>query len=129
MKKLENNWKDKTLENLEKLTWPKIDFDSHLVARTTQLRKMPLNEFGVEDLRIMIGQSFSLFYLIPLALEKLEENILSEGDMMRGDLLQAVVKSDPEFWIEHPDYKRKLDELISANSKLIQSHNLKLFKE
>jgi hypothetical protein len=127
-KKLEHNWKYKTLENLEKETRPKANFDSHLIRRTTRLRNVPLNEFSVEDLRIMIGQSFSLFFLIPLALEKLGENILSEGDMMPGDLLQVVVKSDPEFWIEHPEYKRKLDELISANSKLIQSHNFKLFK-
>jgi hypothetical protein len=126
MKKLENNWRYKTLENLEKDVWPKIDSDSHLVTRTTQLRKIPLSEFSVEDLRIMIGQSFSLFYLVPLALEKLEDNILCEGDMRPGDLLQAVVKSDPEFWIEHPGYKKKLDGLISANAELIQSHNLKI---
>lgn len=126
MRKLENNWKYKTLENLEKEVWPKMDFDSHLVRRTTQLRRVPLNEFSVEDLRIMIGQSFSLFYLIPLALEKLEENILSEGDMMPGDLLQAVAKSDPEFWTEYPEHKKKLDELICANSELIKIHDLKI---
>jgi hypothetical protein len=125
MKKLEHNWKFKTLENLEKKPGPKIDFDSHLVTRTTHLRKVPLNEFTVEDLRIMIGQNFSLFYLIPLALEKLEENILCEGDLMPGDLLRAVTKSDPEFWIEYPEYKRKLEELVSVNSELIKTHNLK----
>jgi hypothetical protein len=127
MKKHENNWRFKTLENLEKEIWPKIDFDSHLVKTTAHLRRVPLNDFSVEDLRIMIGQHFSLFYLVPLALEKLEENILCEGDMMPGDLLQAVVKCTPEFWIEHPEYKSKLDGLILANAELIQSQDLKLF--
>jgi len=129
MKKLEQNWRHKSLESLEKKTWPKIDFDSHLVKRTTQLRKIPLNEFSVEDLRIMIGQNFGLPFLVPLALEKLRENILAEGDFYPGDLLRAVVSSDPDFWKTNPEYKKQLDELIAENLNLIESQNLKLFKQ
>lgn len=128
MEKLENNWRYKSLESLEKKIWPKIDFESHLVKRTSQLRKVPLNEFCIEDLRIMIGQNFGLPFLIPLALEKLHENILAEGDFYPGDLLQATVKSDPKFWIKHPEYKKKLDELIQENLDVIKNENLKLFK-
>lgn len=128
-RKLEHNWRYKSLESLEKKTWPKIDFDSHLVKRTTRLRKLPLNEFSIEDLRIMIGQSFGLPFLVPLALEKLRENILAEGDFYPGDLLRAVVSSDPDFWKINPEYKKQLDELIAENLTLIESQNLKLFKQ
>src|SRR5688572_9404953 len=113
--KLENNWRYKTLENLEKNIWPKVDFESHLVKRTTYLRKIPLNEFTVEDLRIMIGQSFGLDYLIPLALEKLKVNVLEEGDLFPGDLLQAVVKSDPEFWKLNEPFKQEIRQIIKQN--------------
>ena len=65
--KLENNWRQKTLENLEKDFWGKPDYDSHLVTRCHELTKLPLDNFTTEDLRIMIGQQISLDYLIPLA--------------------------------------------------------------
>lgn len=129
MKKLELNWRFKSLESLEKAIWPKVDYDSHLVRTTTRLRKIPLNEFTVEDLRIMIGQNFGLPFLIPLALEKLNENILAEGDNFPGDLLSTVVRSDPNFWKENSEYKKILDDLIANNLKLIESQNLKLLKQ
>jgi hypothetical protein len=127
--KFEVNWKFKSLESLEKKIWQKADNDSYLVRTTARLRKLPLNEFATEDLRIMIGQNLSLPYLIPLALEKLEEDILAEGDYYPGDLLSVVMKSDSEFWKEHPAYKKQLDELISSNLKLIESQKLKLFNQ
>ena len=69
--KLENNWRQKTLENLEKDYWDNPSYDSHLVKRCHELRKIPLDSFTTEDLRIMIGQQIGLDYLIPLALETL----------------------------------------------------------
>lgn len=124
--KLENNWRFKSLENLEKSIRPKIDLDSHLVERTSYLRKVPLNEFTVEDLRIMIGQSFSLDYLIPLALEKLKANVLEEGDLFPGDLLQAVVKVDPEFWKLNKPLKQELKQIINQNLTMIKVHKIKV---
>jgi len=64
--KLENNWRNKTIENLEKDKWPAVDLDSYLVKRTQELRKIPINAFTADDLRIMIGQQIGLNYLIQL---------------------------------------------------------------
>ena len=86
--KLENNWCYKTIENLEKDKWPQHDFDSFLVRRTQELRKIPLNELTTEDLRIMIGQQIGLDYLVPLALETLTQDIWAEGDFFEGYLLK-----------------------------------------
>jgi hypothetical protein len=69
--KLQVNWRQKTLENLENDYWGNPNYDSYLVRRCHELRKIPLENFSVEDLRIMIGQQISLDYLIPLALEVL----------------------------------------------------------
>lgn len=89
-----------TLENLERKVWPALGADekSYLVITCNSLRKKPLVDFSIEDLRIMIGQNIGLKYLIPIATEKLNENILAEGDFYEGDLLTTVLKSDPEFW-------------------------------
>lgn len=89
--KLENNWRQKTLENLEKDFWGKPDYDSHLVKRCHELRKLPLDNFITEELRIMIGQQISLDYLIPLALEVLTIDLFAEGDFFEGDLLKNVL--------------------------------------
>jgi hypothetical protein len=45
--KLENNWRQKTLENLEKDKWNTFDSDSRLIKRIKELRKVPLDNFSV----------------------------------------------------------------------------------
>jgi hypothetical protein len=122
----ENNWRNKSLENLEKDEWRIFDSDSRLIRRTKELRKIPLDNFTVEDLRIMIGQNFGLEYLIPLALEKLKEDILAEGDFYKGDLLTAVVNSHKDYWDKSPGQKRELIELIQMNKELIAEEGLKI---
>lgn len=66
---MENNWLYKSLENLEKESWKISAYSSNIVKRCHELRRIPLNEFTTENLRIMIGQNIGLTYLIPLALE------------------------------------------------------------
>jgi hypothetical protein len=68
-----------TLEKLESSVWAKPDFDSHLVNRCHQLRKVPLNKLTVEDLRILIGQQIGLKFIVAIAIEKLSVDILAEG--------------------------------------------------
>jgi len=109
--KLENNWRQKTLENLEKDFWSKPDYDSHLVTRCYELRKLPLDNFTTEDLRIMIGQEIGLDYLIPLALEVLTIDLFAEGDYFEGDLLKTVLSIDTNFWDNNKEYWHTLNEL------------------
>lgn len=51
----------------------------------------------------MIGQNIGLKYLIPLALDTLEKNILAEGNLHEGDLLESVLTSNPDYWKEEID--------------------------
>jgi len=110
--KLEHNWRQKTLQNLEKDIWDKPDFESHLAKRCYDLRKVTLNKFSVEDLRIMIGQQIGLKYLVPLAIETLTKDIFSEGDLYPGDLLKTLLLVDTNFWQVHKEYWKQLDDLI-----------------
>jgi hypothetical protein len=124
--RLENNWRQKTLENLEKEKWGTFDSDSRLIKRIKELRKVSLDNFTIEDLRLMIGQHESLDYLIPLAIEKLQADILAEGDMYKGDLLLAVVNARQDYWNKLPEQKEKLIELIAKNKELIDSEGLEI---
>ena len=120
--KLENNWRQKTLENLEKDFWGKPDFDSHLVTRCHELRKLQLDNFAIEDLRIMIGQQISLDYLIPLALEVLTIDLFAEGDFFEGDLLKNVLAIETNFWNENKNYWAALNNLIKDRRSEIIAH-------
>jgi hypothetical protein len=40
---------------------------------------------------------------VPLALQRLGEDPLAEGDYFRRDLLENVLRIDAEFWSEHPE--------------------------
>lgn len=120
--KLENNWRQKTLENLEKDYWGNPNYDSHLVRRCHELRKLPLDSFKTEDLRIMIGQQISLDYLIPLALEVLKIDLFAEGDFFEGDLLKNVLSIDTDFWNKNKNYWTALNNLIKDRRSEIIAH-------
>ena len=120
--KLEKNWRQKNLENLEKDIWGKSEYDSHLVKRCHELRKLPLDSFTTEDLRIMIGQQLGLDYLIPLALEVLTKDLFIEGDFFEGDLLKNVLTIDTSFWDKNKNYWETLDNLIKDRRSEIIAH-------
>jgi hypothetical protein len=96
-----------TLDELDPPAWGEPTFDSHLVKTCHALRRKPLHEFSVEDLRIMIGQRIGLRWLIPLALEALEAEPLAEGDFYPGDLLGAVLSVGPDLWLGEPVWRSR----------------------
>jgi len=127
--KFENNWKNKSLENLEKDIWNEPEYSSHLVTTCHKLRKKKLKDFDIEDLRIMIGQDIGLNFLIPLALEELKQNILAEGDFYEGDLLKSVLTSEIDYWKREKEnwilicnlFNEQKDQLDYTNKDLFQS--------
>ena len=86
--------RQKTLDELEGVVWGRPNYDSYLVQTCHRLRTKPIGEFGIEDLRIMIGQNIGLSYLLPLALDRLEEDPWAAGDMYPGDLLKMTARAD-----------------------------------
>ena len=92
--------KSYTLTELEGEDWGEPPFPSHLVTECHRLRKVPIGDFTVENLRIMIGQNIGLDHLIPMTMQVLRRDPLASGDFFEGDLLQSVIRSevaDPRF--------------------------------
>ena len=112
--KLENNWRQKNLEALEKDVWPSLnrDEDSYLINTCNSLRKKPLQDFTIEDLRIMISQEIGLPFLVSLAIEKLREDLFVGGDLYEGDLLKSVLDIDTRFWDNNQDYWEALNAIL-----------------
>lgn len=103
----------RTLHEIEKADWGKPTYDSYLVQTCHALRHKPLGAFSVEDLRIMIGQKISVPILVPLALERLEDNPLAAGDFFLGDLLKNVLQIDASYWHAHPEHHRRAREIAN----------------
>ena len=97
-----------TLEQLEGEVWGEPTYDSYLVQTIHALRRKPVREFTVEDLRITIGQGLGLKYLTPFALSHLEAEPFSEGHFYPGDLLASVLSIPREFWLAHPGEARRV---------------------
>src|SRR5258707_8329375 len=104
--------RSKSLHELEGQDWGEGDFPSYLVRTTHALRRKPLRDFTVEDLRIMIGQNFSLDYLVPLAIEQLQHDPLAAGDFYNGDLLASVLRVRSSFWQKRPNLRRAVENIV-----------------
>jgi glycine betaine/choline ABC-type transport system substrate-binding protein len=109
---LEDNWQNKSLEKLEKEYWGDPPYPSYLVARTHAIRKIQLNELTHDDVAMMLRQNFSLEYIVPLAIERLEVNILIDEE---GEVMEALLNLPAEFWRSHKSYWQTIKNLIEAN--------------
>ena len=127
--KHKNNLRDKTLENLERDIWDEMDsYPSALVERSHKLRKKVLRDFTAEDLRLMIGQCFSLDYLLPLSIEKLSVDLFAEGDFYPGDLLQAILNLNEGIWKANYDLWIAIKDLIKDNLTEISERGIQVDK-
>ena len=81
--KLPKNYKQQSLETLEGANWGSpAEAPTNLIERCLTLRKVPLENFLPEDLRILIGQDIGLPFLMPMALDVLRENIFLETELL-----------------------------------------------
>ena len=108
----------KTLEQLDGVVWSRPRFDSHLIVACHALRKKTLEDFTVEDLRLMIGQNESLKYLLPLAIEILRENPFAGGDYYEGDLLSSVLSVKKDFWKTNPPIYEAVESILQTAESL-----------
>lgn len=116
--------KNQSIEQLENDFWklPHQE-ESFLIQRCHELRKVPLEDFEVEDLRLMIGQNIGLSYLVEIALVELERNILVSGDFYEGDLLLSVLSCDSDVWRKDRVLRDKFCEILDANIDIITSYD------
>ncbi|WP_319460481.1 contact-dependent growth inhibition system immunity protein [Micromonospora sp. RTP1Z1] len=103
-----------TIEQLERDVWPAPAPDAtSLVRRCTELRRKPLAEFTVEDLRIMLGQEVGVPALLPLAVQVLLRDPLAEGDYFPGDLLANVLRLPDSAWSSLRAERKRLGSVLA----------------
>lgn len=104
------------------------DSDSYLVRTVSSLRKVPLQQYSVEDVRIMIGQNEGLDYLVRVAVEILRNDLFAEGDYYPGDLLNNVLNIKQSFWMRNQDLWRDINELIKNRLDELTAHKILIDK-
>jgi hypothetical protein len=98
-----------TIQQIEGTDWGDPPADgSFLIQRCHELRRKPLAQFTVEDLRIMVGQEIAVPILLPIALDILVTKPLAEGDFYAGDLLWAVLRLPASAWSAMPEQRQRL---------------------
>ncbi len=112
----------KSIEQLEKDVWKEpAEFPTDLVKNCYRYRKIGITKLTNEQIRLLISQQIGTKYLIGIALQKLEQNILTECDFYKGDLLVAVTNLPTEFWNENQTEFWILKNLMKKNSDLIMT--------
>lgn len=113
--KLEHNWRQKNLENLEKDNWGAVpEGESSIVQRSYRFRKVPLEAYTTDDIRFMIGQQIGLSYLLISAIELLQKDLFVEGNYYEGDLLAAVLHITPSYWKGNREQWLAINQLIEG---------------
>lgn len=106
---------DLSLQELENSFWDdEVEYPSSLVAKCYELRKIPIRELTIENLRMLIGQKIGLPYTVPLALNFLFDNPFCSGDLYNGDLLQNILGIDAFFWKENPHLYSEISDLMAC---------------
>ena len=112
----------KTIEQLENDIWEKPSkFPTDLIEKCYRYRKISIVELTNEQIRLLISQQIGVEYLIGIALEKLERNILTECDFYEGDLLVAVSSLPTEFWNKNQTEFLTFKNIVEQNSESIKN--------
>jgi hypothetical protein len=83
------------LEKLENDFWDDSDLDENgtsLVTKVYALRKIPLNKLKPEQIILLIGQDLGIDFILPLALNILDDNPFIECTFYPCDLLKYISK-------------------------------------
>lgn len=120
---------NKTIEELENKKWDEPQgHTTYLIKTVHTLRKKKINEFQIEDLRIMIGQNEGLKHLLPIAIQKLKLDLFAEGDLYAGDLLQSVLNINSVYWKENKVNWKEINSLIENRKQELEERKIKFQK-
>ncbi len=113
----------RSLQDLEIEDLPESNLNSRVITECRRLFKLPLSKLDAGDLRLLIVQNIGLQHLVPLALDKLEENPLIYGGLYAGDLLSSLINLSSEFWSNHPDLNDRVVEIKFTVESLAETLN------
>lgn len=121
----------KSIEQLENDYWKKpSEFPTNLVKKCFEYRKIKVSELTIAQIRLLISQKIGFEHIIPIALDKLEQNVLIEGELYEGDVLESVSKIPMKFWNKNStEFLRFISLLESKKEKKLSELGEKEFDQ
>ena len=90
-----------SVEELEGTVWdPPSNDATPLVRRCHELRRRDVGALAVEELRTLIGQEIGLPWLVPIAVDRLDDDPFASGDLYPGDLFVSLVGVPESYWAQ-----------------------------
>lgn len=125
-----NNSMNKSISKLEGWKWkgeiPTRQTHSLVECRFYELHNIEISKLDLSDIRFLIGQNSGLNYLVPIAVNKLEENIFIEVEYYEGDLFCSLlqINNEPNYWISHQEERQKLITLYNEQKSMLGTLDL-----
>lgn len=113
----------RSIEQLQATPWPEPTAEAppH-VHRCYALRRVPIVRLTSGDLRALITQDIGLTALMPIAISRLQQQPLLEGEYYPGDLLCASIGVQPDYWSRSPSEFEALRRIAKEAQGLIARH-------
>jgi hypothetical protein len=103
----------RTLNELDPPDWGQAsDGATPLIKECHVLRGKPIGQLTAGDICVLMGQRIGLEVLVPLALQRLEEEPLIEGRFYPGDLLAGMLHVGPRFWESNAEHALAVESIV-----------------
>ncbi len=111
----------RTIEELEGIYWPEPaeERKSNIVLKSNALRKKPLKELGIEDIRVGLVQQVGIIYIVRIAIDLLTHDPMLESLNYEGEILEALLNLPRSFWLRQPLLAAEVDKLYERFEQLI----------
>ena len=115
--KEDRNFFSQTLSDLLHCEWrDEIPYDdSSVIQHMYYLFHTQARRWTVEDYRYLVEQETALDIILPKVFEILQFDIKADGGFYEGDLLNAVLQINADFWEQHKDLYNTACMLIKNN--------------
>ena len=119
--KEDRNFFSQTLSDLIHCEWrDEIPYDdSSVVQHMYYLFHTQARRWTVEDYRYLVEQETALDIILPKVFEILQFDIKADGGFYEGDLLNAVLQINADFWEQHKDLYNTACMLIKNNMETL----------
>jgi len=85
-----------------------------MVARIHEIRRVPVGQLSVDDVRLLIGQRVGVHTLLPIAIGYLSSEPLLAATFYRGDLLRAVLRIPGAYWVQEAGLLERLRSIVDS---------------
>ena len=102
---------DYSLNEIEGFKENLSGLDSGLIEKYMVARSKKLKDLSVDEIRVLLSQLIGLAYIVPLALNIVEQDPLISSGLYSGDLAVSLFNIDEEFWSNNPEWNNRLIEV------------------